>query len=127
MALSLNGKSPRTNGRATPGRRTRGIRLTRSGLIGVLTTALLWYGSLLIDSNLLLLLVGMFLGVLFASLRLAIGALDGIEVHRVVPDTVSAGGPFTTRFDLRNTRRKRAFAIWVRQPLPDGSRAHALR
>ena len=93
----------------------RRVRPTRTGLSSVLIMALVGYGSLLVESNLLLLLTGMFVGIVFLSLRTVTGSLSGLTIERFVPDTTVCGQSTTVGYRLRNARRRKVLSIWIRE------------
>jgi uncharacterized protein (DUF58 family) len=88
----------------------------------MLIMALVGYGSLLVESNLLLLVTGMFVGIVFFSLRTASGSLSGLTIERFVPDTTVCGQSPTVGYRLRNIRRRKVRSIWIRETGFDTSR-----
>ena len=76
---------------------------------------LVGYGSLLVESNLLLLLTGMFVGIVFFSLRTVTGSLSGLTIERFVPDTTVCGQSPTVGYRLRNARSRKVRSIWIRE------------
>jgi uncharacterized protein (DUF58 family) len=96
-------------------RTRRGIRLTKAGWIGVVMMALVWYGSVAAESNLLLLLCGMFAGLLIISTWIVTRALLGLSVQRIVAESAVAGREFSIHYRLHNPRRGRVRSVWIRE------------
>ena len=99
-----------------------GVGLTARGYVGAAIMALVWYGSVVVESNLLLLLSGMFVGLLVISVWLSRGAVGGMSVARVVGGPVVAGQRFTVRYRLHNPRRRCVRSVWIGELGGEGRR-----
>jgi len=104
--------------------------LSRQGLY-FLTVLLIVFGfALLGDVNLLMVLAGMLLGVLWLNWRLVGKSLRGLELRRRMPRSVGAGDPLLVSLELANTRRRGgSWALLAREEIRregDSDRAEPL-
>ena len=95
--------------------RLRGLRFTWLGFLGVVVMSVVAFGALSVDSNLLFLLSGMYLGTVLVSAWLSWRSVGGLSVSRILPGTLVAGQEFRVGYRLRNRGRHRARSVWIRE------------
>ena len=81
-------------------------RICREGWYCLLALAAALTWAVLRESNLLLLLSGMFLAAVFLNWRLARATLRGLEVCPRFPAKIHAGEPFCISIEATNTRKR---------------------
>ncbi|UCG32797.1 MAG: DUF58 domain-containing protein [Phycisphaerales bacterium] len=75
--------------------------------------ALVWYGSVVAESNLLLLLCGMFAGLLIISTWIVTRAVRRLSVQRLVSESAVVGTDFSIHYRMHNPRRCRVRSVWI--------------
>jgi len=92
--------------------------LSRQGLAALTFLAIVYVAALLGQVNLLLMLGGMLLGVLWVNWRLVAKTLRGLDVRRRIPRTVGAGDVLSVGLEIDNSRRRGAsWALVVREEI----------
>lgn len=79
---------------------------SRQGLYFLAVLLIVFGFALLGDVNLLMVLAGMLLGVLWVNWRLVRKTLRGLQLRRRMPQSVGAGDPLLVALELANTRRR---------------------
>ena len=89
---------------------------TSGGLGGAIFMLLVLYGALISESNLLLLLVGMFVGITLSSVVLSIRSVKRLAIVRRAPASVISGTRFTVVYRVYNRRRwLSSRAVWIEE------------
>lgn len=111
-------------------RRSR-TTICREGLYYLLLAAFVFFGAVLGDVNLLMLLAGMLAGPAWLSWRLVTKTLRGVTVRRFLPRGVCAGDLLVVKMELTNSRRRLgSWAVVVEDEVRregDGRRGGVLR
>jgi len=95
--------------------------LSRQGLAVLTFLAIVYVAALLGQVNLLLMLGGMLIGVLWVNWRLVAKTLRGLEVRRRIPRTIGAGDVLSVGLEIDNSRRRGAsWALVVREEIRRG-------
>jgi uncharacterized protein (DUF58 family) len=81
---------------------------SRQGLYFLAVLFIVFGFALLGDVNLLVVLAGILLGVLWVNWRLVGKTLRGLQLRRRMPQSVGAGDPLLVALELTNTRRRGA-------------------
>jgi len=81
-------------------------RLTREGVQFVFMLLFVVFAAILQSINMLVLMSGALLAILFIQWRLMSRTLSDIQMQRVLPSTIQARRPFVVQLSLRNPRRR---------------------
>jgi uncharacterized protein (DUF58 family) len=89
---------------------------TTGGLGGAVFMLLVLYGALVSESNLLLLLVGMFVGLTLISALMSIGSVKRLEIVRRAPASVTRGTRFAIVYRIHNLHRWfSGRSVWIEE------------
>lgn len=104
----------------------RRIAVCREGWYYLLVLGLVFFGAMLREVNLLLILAGLLLGPLLFNLRAVLVTLRNLEVRRKMPQTVCAGDLLVANVSVTNARRRiGSWAVVVDDEVqPESARAH---
>ena len=82
------------------------ITITREGWCYLIVVAFIFFGAVIRDINLLVLLFGMLVGPLLYSCGAVFLSLRGVRVSRQMPSEAVAGEPFDVHLTLVNGKRR---------------------